>query len=556
MAPSTRPIRIGGVSGAATDRRHAMAMLAANYPNDPVDVLIGDWMSEANMTSRATLKIANGGDAYEPTFIEALEPALKDIARYGIKVAVNAGAADTALLHKVVTGMVKDKGLDLKVAWVSGDEVLPAVLKAQKEGKSRFENICTGEVLDGWQFKPVYAQAYLGGLGIAAAFAKGADIVVCGRVSDASPVIGAAYWWHGWKRNQLLELANTFVAGHLIECSNYVCGGNFTGFKSLEMKGWEDIGYPIAEIASNGQVIITKNRGSGGEVSTQTCSSQLLYEIQGPWYFNSDVTAILDGLYFEQLGTDRVAMRGVKADLPPATTKVGLTAVGGYQAEVHWFPCGLDIPDKVRMMEVQVRRMLRPFADKFTLLNFSTIGVAAENASNQNAATVDCRIVVQAQNAEDISPAKFLRPCIDPIMECYPGATPHLDLRLVKSMENISSHTCANHLGFPKSIQEYYVSLLPQADVEHKVHLWDGSSIDIPPPPQSKTFPSQQPSVPSAQISRPTDSGTTVKGPLGWIVHARSGDKGSNCNVGFCKILLSGGACDARHTLTTLPITF
>ncbi|KAK5688547.1 hypothetical protein LTS10_000525 [Elasticomyces elasticus] len=87
--------------------------------------------------------------------------------------------------------------------------------------------------------------------------------------------------------------------------------------------------------------------------------------------------------------------------------------------------------------------------------------------------------------------------------------------------------------GFPKPIQEYYVSLLPQADVEHKAHLWDGSSIDIPPPPQSKTFPSQQPSVPSAQISRPTDFGTTVKGPLGWIVHARSGDKGSNCNVGF-----------------------
>ncbi|KAK5690728.1 hypothetical protein LTR17_025853, partial [Elasticomyces elasticus] len=385
-----------------------MAMLAANYPNDPVDVLIGDWMSEANMTSRATLKIANGGDAYEPTFIEALEPALKDIARYGIKVAVNAGASDTALLHKVVTGMVKDKGLGLRVAWVSGDEVLPAVLKAQKEGKC-FQNICTGEELDDWPFKPVYAQAYLGGLGIAAAFAKGADIVVCGRVSDASPVIGAAYWWHGWKRDQLLELANAFVAGHLIECSNYVCGGNFTGFKSLEMKGWEDIGYPIAEIAGNGQVIITKNRGSGGEVSTQTCSSQLLYEIQGPWYYNSDVTAILDGLYFEQLGTDRVALRGVKADLPPATTKIGLTAVGkflgrtrlfqasmltfvqygGYQAEVHWFPCGLDIADKVRMMELQVRRMLRPFANKFTLLNFSTIGTAAENASNQNAATVD-----------------------------------------------------------------------------------------------------------------------------------------------------------------------
>lgn len=470
------------------------------------------------MTARAIEKTGGGGiPTYEPTFIEALEPALSDIAKHHIRVAVNAGASDTALLHKTVTDMVKKQGLDLKVAWISGDEVLPAVEKAQREGKSQFENICTGEVLDEWKFKPVYAQAYLGGLGIATAFAEGADIVVCGRVSDASPVIGAAYWWHGWKRDQLHELANTFVAGHLIECSNYVCGGNFTGFKSLEWKGWEDIGYPIAEIASNGQVVITKTKGSGGEVTTQTCSSQLLYEIQGPWYFNSDVTAVLDQLWFEQLGSDRVALRGVKADLPPATTKVGLTAVGGYQAEVHWFPCGLDIEAKCRMLEAQIRCLLAPYADRFTKLTFTTIGSAKENASDQNAATVNFRIFVQAPKAEDISPARFLRPCIDPIMQGYPGATFHLDLRQ----------------GFPKPIQEYYVTLLPQADVQHMVHLGSGKSFEIAPPPRSKTFPAQQPSEAVAQNVRTTDFGTTVRGPLGWIVHARSGDKGSNCNVGF-----------------------
>lgn len=225
-----------------------MTMLAANCAHDPVDVIMGDWMSEANMTSRAALKTDNGGEAYEPTFIESLEPALPHIAKHHIKIAVNAGASDTALLHKVVTEMVKAQGLSLKVAWISGDEVLPAVQKAQREGNSTFENICTGEKLDAWKFEPIYAQAYLGGLGIAAAFAEGADIVVCGRVSDASPVIGAAYWWHGWKRDQLLELANAFVAGHLIECSNYVCGGNFTGFKSLETKGWDDIGERVQEV--------------------------------------------------------------------------------------------------------------------------------------------------------------------------------------------------------------------------------------------------------------------------------------------------------------------
>ena len=95
---------------------------------------------------------------------------------------------------------MRKKGLGLKVAYISGDEVLPAIERAQKGGRSKFENICTGEALEDWKYEPLSAQAYLGGLGIAAAFAAGADIVVCGRVSDASPVIGAAYWWHGWKR--------------------------------------------------------------------------------------------------------------------------------------------------------------------------------------------------------------------------------------------------------------------------------------------------------------------------------------------------------------------
>lgn len=504
-----------------------MRMIAANHVEDPVDVLIGDWMSEANMTARAVSKTdsqapgwtpqSGASGAYEPTFLEALNPALHDIAKHGIKVAVNAGASDTELLHKVVIDMVKSKDLALKVAWISGDEVWPAVQKARKEKRSTFENICTGEVLEDWKFEPLYAQAYLGGLGIAAAFAEGADIVVCGRVSDASPVIGAAYWWHNWKRSDLEQLANSFVAGHLIECSNYVCGGNFTGFKGLESKGWDDIGYPIAEIAANGQVIITKNRGSGGEVSTQTCSSQLLYEIQGPWYFNSDVTAILDGIWFEQLATNRVAVRGVKADLPPPTTKIGITAKGGYQAEVHWFLCGLDIEAKARMMEAQIRKMLGSQADRFSKLAFTINGSAAQDAHNQNAATVDFRVFAQARNEEDLMPPRFFRPVVDPIMEGYPGATPHLDWRQ----------------ALPKPIYEYYVTLLPQTDVEHRVHLWDGRSFEIPPPQETKTYPAQQPSQPVTDGVQNADWGKSVRGPLGWIVHARSGDKGSNCNVGF-----------------------
>lgn len=494
-------------------------------------------MSEANMTRQGATKATAASYAagtgrpatselqgeyyFEPTFLEALEPALAYLARYGIRVAVNAGASDTKRLAEVVEGMVKKRGLEsqLKVAWVGGDEVpLSVIRKRMEERGEMFENICTGEKLRDWKFEPLYAQAYLGGLGIAKAFEKGASIVVCGRVSDASPVIGAAYWWHGWSRGDLDRLANAFVAGHLVECSTYVTGGNFTGFKRLEAKGWNDIGYPIAEIAKSGEVIITKQRGRGGEVSPDTCTSQLLYEIQGPWYFNSDVTAILDSLWFERLGEDRVALRGVKGEIPPATTKIGITAKGGFQAEVHWFLVGLDIEAKARMIETQVRHELRPYTERFTKLEFTINGSSPDNPTNQNAATVDFRIFAQAPNAEDLSPARFFRPCFDVIMEAYPGATPHLDIRQ----------------GFPKPIFEYYVTLLPQSEIHHTVHLWTGESLEISPPLDSKIWPKQQPSQSLAKSTVSLNAfGPTVKGPLGWIAHARSGDKGSNCNVGF-----------------------
>ena len=138
---------------------------------------------------------------------------------------VNAGAADPKRLHDVVVQLIRDQRLRLTVAYISGDEVLPAVQAALREGKSWFENLCTGKGLSEWGFEPIYAQAYLGGFGIAKALERGADVVVCGRVSDASLVVGTACWWHGWERSDLDRLANALIAGHLIECSSYVCGG-------------------------------------------------------------------------------------------------------------------------------------------------------------------------------------------------------------------------------------------------------------------------------------------------------------------------------------------
>ena len=230
-----RAIRIAGCSGSVLDRRDSLLRLAGN---DDVDCVIGDWMSEVslqsqyqqaltdfcsrkyNMSARGIDKL-DGVTSYEPSVMESLEPALNTLHHTRKKFVCNAGASDTRGLAEHVRKVIKQKGLDLKVAWITGDEVLEQVTAALDSGSaSSFIHLSTHQSLDKWTelHKPVYAQAYLGCFGIVKALELGADIVICGRVADASPVIGLAAWWHGWSRTDFHELGGAFVAGHLIEC--------------------------------------------------------------------------------------------------------------------------------------------------------------------------------------------------------------------------------------------------------------------------------------------------------------------------------------------------
>jgi hypothetical protein len=160
--------------------------------------------------------------------------------------------------------------------------------------------------------------------GIAKALEAGADIVICGRVSDASPIIGAAAWWHGWKSNQFDELAGSLIIGHLLECAAYVSGGYSSDFKDL-MKANKhlNLGFPICAIDETGAGVMYKEKNTGGCMTVNSVTSQLLYEIQGPQYYNCDVTAQLEQIKFEQVGVDQVKVSGVRGLPPPPTTKVG-----------------------------------------------------------------------------------------------------------------------------------------------------------------------------------------------------------------------------------------
>ena len=137
----TRPVRIMNISGSPCDKRDTIAKAAAM--DEHVDVLVGDWMSELNMPTRA-YNVANGlGIGYEETFLEALEPALENIVKKGIKLAANAGTVATKELYDIVVKMVKDKGLDLTIAWIEGDAVLDLVKDDLKKEPKKFVHIST-----------------------------------------------------------------------------------------------------------------------------------------------------------------------------------------------------------------------------------------------------------------------------------------------------------------------------------------------------------------------------------------------------------------------------
>ena len=201
------------------------------------------------------------------------------------------------------------------------------------------------------------ANAYLGGFGIAAALTAGADVVVTGRVTDASVVVGPAIAHFGWTPTSYDELAGAVVAGHVIECGAQATGGNFSGFRRLVQDGMDParpLGFPIAEIAADGSSVITKHDGTGGAVTVDTVTAQLVYEIQTTRYLNPDVTTWLDTIRLEQDGPDRVAVTGVRGEPPPERLKVCVNELGGFRNQVEFVLTGLDVEEKAEWVREQL----------------------------------------------------------------------------------------------------------------------------------------------------------------------------------------------------------
>ncbi|KXJ88984.1 hypothetical protein Micbo1qcDRAFT_150207 [Microdochium bolleyi] len=519
---SKPPIRIGNVSGATGDHPHAMARMVRS---GSVDVITGDWLSEMNIAwNSIAIKEIGPHVGYENGFYVQLEECLDDIMSRGIKVVTNAGALNPGALVDKIRALCVAKGYPPStVAVVLGDNVLEQVSSSAPSAYPHLDHPET--TLADWPFTPSSANAYIGCWGITAALRAGAQIVICGRCTDASPVMGAAAWHYGWKEGEgsYTELAGALVAAHLIECGPYVVGANFSGFKDF-LPDLVDLAFPVAEIDAGGGCVITRTGEGGGHVTPETVKAQLLYELQGHLYLNPDVVADLADIRVEKCeqqpgggsSEERVRVLGVKGLAPPATTKVMVAAEGGYQAEATFYINGLDIAEKAAMMRNQLAHLFRD--NNFSKFSIEQYGSAVSNPSSQQAGTVQLRVFAQARRREDIDPVKFKIPIYAVRMQSYAGYHMSLDFRTME----------------PKAFMEIFPTVIALADIDHRAVLHDGTLIPVQPPAQTAAYPVMRPSL--DVTASPVDLvslGPTEFVPLGSIVHARSGDKANNSNVGF-----------------------
>ena len=337
-------IKIANCSGFYGDKLSAAKDLV---DGGPIDVLTGDYLAELTMAILFGQKMQRGEDkGYVGTFLKQINQIAKSCKEKNIKIVSNAGGLNPKSMAIEIEKILKEQSIDMKVAYIDGDDLMPKISNLKKSGEE-FKNIDKGKKLDESGYSPLTANAYLGAWGIKEALDKGADIVVCPRVTDAAVVIGPAAWKFNWKRDNYDALAGALAAGHIIECGCQATGGNYAFFKEVE--SFDNVGYPIAEIYEDGSFYVTKHPDTGGLVSTGTVTAQLLYEINSPAYVNPDVIAHFDTLKIEEVEKDKVYVSGCRGSSPPDKHKVCINLAGGFRNGMEIILTGLDIEDKAKV---------------------------------------------------------------------------------------------------------------------------------------------------------------------------------------------------------------
>ncbi|TFV55127.1 DUF1446 domain-containing protein [Geodermatophilus sp. DF01-2] len=498
----TAPLRIANVSGFYGDRHSAMREM---LDGGEIDVLTGDYLAELTMLILGRQKQEDPSAGYARSFLSQLEDCLGTALERGVRIVSNAGGLNPQGLAAAVTELGRRLRLPVRVATVSGDDLLPRLADLRSRGLLRAGDTPPGDrdVTDA-----LTANAYLGCRGIVRALEAGADVVVTGRVTDASLVVGPAAWHHGWGPGDLDALAGATVAGHVLECGAQATGGNFSFFAELcdaDPAVLDHVGFPLAEVAADGAAVITKHPGTGGAVTVGTVTEQLLYELTGSRYGGPDVVTRFDALSLEQAGPDRVAISGARG-LPAAEwLKVAVNRLGGFRNSMTLPLTGLDIERKAELL----RRQLAPalVAQDVTVTLART---DRADADTQEEAAALLHLTVKDPDRRRVGKA-FTAPVIELGLASIPGF-----------------HATAAPPS-PSPYGVYSAAWVPAAEVPQVVGLPDGSTERLPAPAAA----AEAPAGPEPVAPPPwTDDGPTRRAPLGRVAGARSGDKGGVATLG------------------------
>jgi Acyclic terpene utilisation family protein AtuA len=483
VAATQDVVRIGNCSGFYGDRLSAMREMLTG---GDLDYLTGDYLAELTMLILARDRAKAPERGYAKTFLTQLEECLGLAHDSGVRIVANAGGLNPAGLADAVRALADRLGVPVSVAHVEGDDLL-----------ARATELGFGS--------PLAANAYLGAWGIVDCLDSGADVVVTGRVTDASVIVGPAAAHFGWSRSNYDQLAGAVAAGHIIECGTQATGGNYAFF--TEIDDLTHAGFPIAEVRADGSSVITKHPGTGGAVTVGTVTAQLLYEITGARYANPDVTLRVDSIELSEDGADRVLVSGVKGEPPPPTLKVSLNTIGGFRNSMTFVLTGLDIDAKAELVRRQLETGLtvKPAELEWTLARTDH-----PDADTEESASALLRCVVRDPDPANVG-RQFSSAAVELALASYPGFTPTAP---------------------PGDGQVYGVftaGSVPADKVPHVAVHADGSRTEIGAPAQTLEL---APVAPFA-LPVPLGFGETRRLPLGVITGARSGDKGGDANVGL-----------------------
>ncbi|OBH95846.1 acyclic terpene utilization AtuA family protein [Mycobacterium sp. E2733] len=476
-------VRIANCSGFYGDRLSAMREMLTG---GDLEYLTGDYLAELTMLILGRDRMKHPERGYAKTFLTQLEDCLGEARDRGVRIVANAGGLNPAGLADAIRALAERLGVPARVAHVEGDDLQP---RAAELGLGT----------------PLTANAYLGAWGIVDCLQGGADVVVTGRVTDASVIVGAAAAHFGWGRTDYDPLAGAVVAGHVIECGVQATGGNYSFF--TEVPDLTHAGFPLAEVHADGSSVITKHPGTGGVVSVDTVTAQLLYEITGARYANPDVTARMDTIALSASeGPDRVRISGVRGEPPPPTYKVSLNSIGGFRNSMTFVLTGLDIEAKADLVRRQLEAALTV---KPTELQWSLARTDHTDADTEEAASALLHCVVRDPDPANVG-RQFSSAAVELALASYPGF----------------------HVTAPPGDGQVYgvftAGYVDATKVPHVAVHADGTGTYIPCATETlELAPAAPPPLPD-----PLPAGPTRRVPLGRIAGARSGDKGGSANVG------------------------